>query len=128
MGTPHDILPPGYRFDIQDEFGVRLRPGAGRYHPFTITVRDAGGDEVGYAEAFHTGGPENRLMVSEVFVAPDHRRRGLANAMYCEAERLAGKTLHPYPSQYELGRNLWRQPDRPFGRGVRAPRNRTLDE
>jgi GNAT superfamily N-acetyltransferase len=61
------------------------------------------------------------LTCSDIHVGEEYRRRGIATAVYLEAERRAGAVLHPYVSQYPDGRALWLQPARPFGRGVPSP-------
>jgi hypothetical protein len=54
-----------------------------------------------------------------VMVDIDHRRRGLGNAIYVFAEKVAGKVLHNLwagdPHQSPEAKALWAQPNRPFG-------------
>ena len=107
-------LPDGYTLRALDVHGEELVPGAALNEPFIIEVYQ-GDERAGYAEVYHHGST-SLLMVSNVFVFPDHRRHGLASAMYVFAEQLAGKPLHPYPKQKAKGKLLWKQPERPFGR------------
>jgi GNAT superfamily N-acetyltransferase len=118
-------LPAGYRIsvvDYEDSDGVALPMSARdcRWKPFFVLIHTEDDDEIAHAEVYHHG-PEKLLMINDVWVDPEHRRRGLANVMYLEAERMAGKPVHPYPGQYEDGRAFWLQPNRPFGRGIANP-------
>ena len=124
-------LPQGYRLAVLDDTGevVPAAPRPQRYFAdfsFTLVVLDDAG-QVGHADFFHeyTSG---HLMCSDVFVDPAHRRRGLASALYLEAERLSGKVLHPYSAQYPDGRTMWRSPRRRWGRGVAAPTDAVIEE
>jgi 8-oxo-dGTP pyrophosphatase MutT (NUDIX family)/GNAT superfamily N-acetyltransferase len=111
----------GYRFKILDE--NYEEPGEDHdptVEPFNIVAHDHLGNEVGHAEVYHHDVPPLRgMMVSDVAVHPDHQRRGIATAMYRLAEEHGGDVLHPYPEQYDDGKALWAQPNRPFGKSER---------
>lgn len=51
-----------------------------------------------------------------VDVHPEHRRKGIANAMYSGAETHWGKKIEHNGVQDSDGRALWNQPNRPFGK------------
>lgn len=114
-------LHPGYTFRAHNEQWEPAEEGY-QYHaqPFNITAHDQRGEEIGHAEVYHHGLPQDpggtKMMVSNVLVEPAHRRRGVASAMYQLAEKLSGKKLHPYPEQKAPGKKLWAQPERPFGK------------
>ena len=129
-GSTPTPLPPGYRFGMYDDTGeIRRAPAPNRYYAefaFTLVVLDAHG-LVGHADFYHDY-PSNLLMCNDVFIDPAHRRRGLATALYLEAERISGKVLHPYTEQYPDGRKMWLNPRRPFGRGVANPTTPVIPE
>lgn len=56
------------------------------------------------------------LFPSNVNVDPQHRRKGLATAMYQHAEERFGKKIKPSDMQTSDGESLWSQPQRPFGK------------
>jgi 8-oxo-dGTP pyrophosphatase MutT (NUDIX family)/GNAT superfamily N-acetyltransferase len=126
--------PPGYTFRVHDNDWRPTKKGY-PYHtnPFNITAHDENDDEVGHALVYHHGLPTDptppKMMVSDVEVDEEHQRQGLATQMYVLAEKLAGKKLHPYPEQYDDGKALWSQPNRPFGIPTtpkRQPRKRSV--
>jgi GNAT superfamily N-acetyltransferase len=129
------VLPAGFRLAILDDDGSpddrvsRRRPGR-QFAEFSFMLAvlcGPDGDEAGFAEFGHlftdmtaddTG---TQFTCSDVFVSDRYRRRGLATAMYVEAERLSGRVLVPSAVQRAAGRALWLQSGRPFGRGVPDP-------
>jgi ribosomal protein S18 acetylase RimI-like enzyme len=81
---------------------------------FNITAHNAKGDEIGHAEIYHDH-KTNQMMVSNVLVDSNYQRQGIATALYVLAEKISKKKLSPYPQQYDEGKHLWAQPNRPFG-------------
>lgn len=72
--------------------------------------------EVGKA-IFYVGSkdhPDKYLYTKDSDVNKDHRRKGLATAMYQYAEKLHGRIFHD-DSQTTDAKGLWSQPNRPFG-------------
>jgi len=63
-----------------------------------------GGKRVGWALMTHQGA---NLHPDDVNVDPEHRRRGLASAMYAHAEKVTGKTVVPSQQQQAPGQALW---------------------
>jgi GGDEF domain-containing protein len=47
------------------------------------------------------------MSVYNVNVLPDHRRKGVASAMYAHAEKVLGRKIVPSPLQSNAGRALW---------------------
>ena len=63
-----------------------------------------GGKRVGWALMTHQGA---NLHPDDVNVDPEHRRNGLASAMYAHAEKATGKTIIPSQAQQAPGQALW---------------------
>lgn len=116
--TKSEVKNDGYTLHVLDEDGEPA-PNGYPFHKraFTVTVHDSSDEEVGHAEIYHhaldPSGP--KMMCSDVLVQPEHQRKGLATRMYQHAEKISGRTLHPYPEQHDDGKALWAQPNRPFG-------------
>jgi GNAT superfamily N-acetyltransferase len=72
------------------------------------------GEEVGHAHIRGFSQPE--IYAAGIQVHPDHRRNGLATAMYTHAEKVTGKKMKPSDAQSEDAQALWAQPNRPFGK------------
>jgi GNAT superfamily N-acetyltransferase len=94
-----------------------------------IQAKDREGNKVGDS----TFKKENGLLRSlDVSVDPEHRRKGLASAMYSEAERQTGLTIKPTAedraTRTEDGNALWSQPDRPFGKEKLRQAGTVLDQ
>jgi ADP-ribose pyrophosphatase YjhB (NUDIX family)/GNAT superfamily N-acetyltransferase len=53
---------------------------------------------------------------AQVFVSPDDRRKGIATGMYQYAEKLTGKKMNPGETQTDMGKKLWGDPNRRFGK------------
>lgn len=88
--------------DPSDKFGFRIS-----------AIKD--GVEVGFALV--SWSHEHKGISShETKIHPEHRRKGLATALYQYAEQLSGKRMYPHHSQTSEANELWAQPDRPFGR------------
>ena len=123
-------LPSGYRFALLDDTGeAHPYDGlAGRFGriSFTLVLFDAT-SAMGHADFYHDS-EADQLMCSDIFIDPLQRRRGLASALYLEAERLSGKIIHPYSAQYPDGRALWLSPNRQFGRDVAPPVDPVIEE
>ena len=56
------------------------------------------------------------LIPYETIVEPEHRRKGLASAMYAYAEEQTGRRVKPATDQTPDAQALWSQPNRPFGK------------
>lgn len=83
-----------------------------------VATVDEGGTELVVGNLFYgpwNGDPTQEALEGAVEVAPDHRRRGLATAMYSWAERLSGKKFRPASSNTDAAKALWHQKHRPFG-------------
>jgi GNAT superfamily N-acetyltransferase len=87
----------------------------GRRRRFSISVFAQGETGPVASAEFGPYGARDEFKCREVFVDPAHRRRGLANAMYVEAERIGGGPLTPFADQKPEGVAFWAQPGRPFG-------------
>ena len=90
---------------------------SGEFHQLDIEVKK--NTEV-VAEGFFVCEREN-FHGNDVEVNSDHRRKGIATAMYVTAEKIMGKTLVNYwdesgESQTEMGQVFWGQKNRPFGK------------
>jgi hypothetical protein len=120
-------LPTGYSLRAKINGGNWIsRSGAARDHWFTIRVFNTAGERIGNGSYSYSD--KGNLICRYIGIRESDRKLGLATAMHLEAERLSGKTLHPSPDQTDLGRSIWMRSDRPFGRGVRAPRRRTVEQ
>jgi GNAT superfamily N-acetyltransferase len=104
-------LPAGYTVKTSDE----VVSGKGWEHRAEV---HHDGKKVGFLRAYssadHTG--EHVLRTADVHVHPDHRRKGLATAMYKALEKHSGKEFVRSGSQTEDGEALWAQKKRPFGK------------
>jgi hypothetical protein len=91
--------------------------------PFSIGVSAEDDTLVGFGEFDHRSGPDGdlHLFARYINVSRMYRRRGVATAIFVEAERVSGLVLAPNDEQFAAGRLLWLSPDRPFGRGVADP-------
>jgi hypothetical protein len=71
-----------------------------------------GGQAVG--QAVFTVMPSQQVVQAELAdVQPEHRRRGLASAIYVCAEKITGCTLIPGANQTEDGKAFWDRLHRP---------------
>lgn len=59
---------------------------------------------------------KNHIQPVNVEVKKEHRRKGLATAMYRHAEQSVGKKIEPSFLQSKEAESLWSQPNRPFGK------------
>lgn len=84
-----------------------------------VTAHAPGGKQVGMAQ-FHPIPGGQGIRPSMVVVDEEHQRKGLATAMYRHAEQHTGLKIHPSVIQTDEGAALWRQPNRPFGKGGNA--------
>jgi 8-oxo-dGTP pyrophosphatase MutT (NUDIX family)/ribosomal protein S18 acetylase RimI-like enzyme len=100
---------------------------------FGIRAYDPAGNRVGFASFDHEAAnpyrdqhPESYIYPREVGVSKNHRRKGIATAMYQMAEKVSGKRLRPEDlrggQQTAAARYLWSQRRRPFGRGYKMPK------
>lgn len=81
---------------------------------FTVSAFDSSGKEVGNVQVGHHG--KRGLFSNGTYVEPEHRRKGLAGAMYQHAEKITGRKFVPSDDQSTDGEYLWSQPSRPFGK------------
>ena len=113
-GAQGDWKKEGYTFDhkiLEDSYNPDV------YQNLLITAHDQLGNKVGRALISVPvpgmgGAPTQSLRTS---VHADHRRKGLASAMYQHAENILGTKLSPGDLETD-GRALWSQSDRPFGK------------
>jgi ribosomal protein S18 acetylase RimI-like enzyme len=108
-GAKGDWQKEGYKIGFHNDGKGTLFIKA--FHP---TEKDNFGDpeEVGHARIYNNS---DSLAASEIAIHPDHRRKGLATAMYNLAELKTGKKI-VRGTQYPDGKALWAQPNRPFGK------------
>lgn len=78
-----------------------------------------GGDMLTHVKAIHPNGSvigetvlshkvgQSRMRPEDITVHPEHRRKGIASAMYSHAENVTGKTVTPSTAQTEAGQALW---------------------
>jgi GNAT superfamily N-acetyltransferase len=69
-----------------------------------VTAHAPTGEVVGDTLLAHKGG---NLVAEGVQVHPEHRRKGIASAMYNHAQSVTGKTMMPSHDQTPMGRALW---------------------
>lgn len=69
-----------------------------------VTAHAPTGEVVGDTLLAHKGG---NLVAEGVQVHPEHRRKGIASAMYNHAQQVTGKTMTPSNDQTPMGRALW---------------------
>jgi len=75
---------------------------------------------VGRAE-MHIEWSTKTLHPMTVEVDKEHRRKGVASAMYRHAEQETGHKVRPSEHQTKLGHALWTQPRRKFGKAEKEP-------
>ena len=73
----------------------------GEKHPRLYVYAHHGDTQVGKAE-FHRKGAG--LYATENYVEPEHRRRGVATAMYQHAAKVSGRSIIPSRDQTALGK------------------------
>lgn len=111
------LRPPTTNFGRLDR---PTMPSSGKSHwpsGFTAIVRDRKGVIVA-AAPFNTGSAGDggyTLQPQATWVDEDHRRKGLATAMYTKAERWSGAKVIPDDIQTDMGQALWRSPHRSWG-------------
>lgn len=114
-GTGMYVVPKGKRFadpiENLPEAHRALTDGTGKLSPSGafIYAKDHKGDYAG-----HVSLEGSKVMSSAVM--PEHRRKGLATAMYQMAEGKTGKSIKPDTSRSEDAKALWSQKNRPFGK------------
>jgi 8-oxo-dGTP pyrophosphatase MutT (NUDIX family)/GNAT superfamily N-acetyltransferase len=88
---------------------------SGRYGKGGLIVRaqDSKGKEVGTAELHHEG--YTKMFPRDVHVDKEHRRKGLATAMYQHAERHSGRKVRRSKDQTDSGKLLWRHGQKQWG-------------
>lgn len=57
----------------------------------------------------------NQMWINNLWVDPNHRRMGIASAMYALAEKITKNRIIRTPSTTEDSDALWKQANRPFG-------------
>jgi len=78
-----------------------------------VRAYDSSGNEVGDALIYVED--KRTLFPRDVNVDENHRRQGLASAMYEYAEKIKKRKLRPSGDQTSEAQKLWSQPNRPFG-------------
>lgn len=109
-----------YSYDLKSELPmskVALDPNAGytfsvehddnTYPPLARVWAHHGGRQVGFVEfnKHHIG--RKYMQSRQTYVEPEHRRKGLASAMYAHAESQLGRKMLPSDDQTNAGRALW---------------------
>jgi len=103
------VLDPSLGYTIRHNITTHvnpyeLNPSKRRYHILEVSAHSPDGTKVGNTII---GDNDVGLEASNTFVHPEHRRRGLASAMYAHAEKLMGKKMLPSRSQTLDGQALW---------------------
>jgi GNAT superfamily N-acetyltransferase len=93
-----------------------------------IHAHDKDGNKVADSTFKHHG-PHLRAL--DVDVKPEHRRKGIASAMYAHAEEHTGKKLHATSSDSSSrtseGQALWSNPKRTFGKSENLSKSEMPD-
>lgn len=71
------------------------------------------GKEVGYMR-YHNN--KDHLVVQDIEISKEHRRKGLGTKMYVSTEKKHGKKFKPNKLQSKQGKAFWNQKNRPFGK------------
>ena len=83
-----------------------------------VFARDNAGNKVGSVSVYPTE-DDTSLIANDLMVKPEHRRKGIATAMYQYAEKVMGKRFQNEPEagrgRTPAGQAFWNQPNRPFG-------------
>jgi len=88
-----------------------------------VHAHDKAGNKVGSLTVFPTD--DDRLTANNTSVDKEHRRKGLASAMYEHSEKVYDKKFDPKSTKKEgrvrtpEGNALWNQPNRKFGKSER---------
>lgn len=125
------VLDPSLGYTVERDHANEIQRGK-IPPPIAIVAKDRDGRAVGRAVLHrtlrsgvlaHPDTPADQTFLSPEFVhvEEDHRRRGIASAMYALAERESGLTVIPATYQLPGGRALWDGNERTpqFGAGVR---------
>lgn len=101
------VLDPsgGYELGARHDQGVF---GEGNQQSTTIFAKHPSLPNGHVGEVTFSHNPDGKTLMPETsFVHPEHRRMGLASAMYAHAEKLTGKKVVPSPLQSENAQGLW---------------------
>lgn len=99
----------GYTFDLGRDYEDAT--------DFGIGVKDKAGKDVARTILRPNGqGEFSTHPYQQVFVNPEHRRQGIASTMYKFAEDQTGLKAVPSETQNSLGKALWDNPSRSFGK------------
>jgi hypothetical protein len=71
----------------------------------TVRARDADGRTLGVVDFNHS--KPGVLVAENVWVHENHRRKGIAMAMYAHAEKVTGRTVQASPEQTDEGKAFW---------------------
>ncbi len=111
-----DLEKMGARGDwTRDGYTIHHSRAAGS-HSFVRVEARLGDKVVGELDAGHSTAYPGFARAVNITVHPQHRRRGLATAMYQRAEQVLGAKFVPGTSQTKQARALWDQEERPFGK------------
>lgn len=125
-------LEKGLKGDWQKEgYKITHEADSDGYH--NLTAFDKNGNKIGESTFRPDYEDPEYLKVLNVDVHPDHRRKGVASAMYSMAEQKAGKFIYPTARDASVrspdGQALWGQSDRSFGpRGVEYKRQKGVSK
>ena len=96
-------------------------------------VATKGNKKIGHADIIHTKRHKN-INSQWIHVDKEHRRKGIATAMYQHAEKVTGKKIHPSKDKTNEGYKFWQGTRQygpkghgPFGGHVKRIRKRELD-
>lgn len=100
---------------------------------FMVLMVDSQGNEIGSVQVWRSG--KNKIYSNGTYVEPEHRRKGIASAMYRYAEKISGKKFVPSESVTKDpesmsgdARRLWKDSERSFGSANRALAKATIPE
>jgi GNAT superfamily N-acetyltransferase len=92
--------------------------GQGAYGLHTVTAHDHQGNVVGELSAEDLN--DGTFQANMVEVHPEHRRKGIASAMYNHLQTKTGlKAVPDLEAQTPEGAAIWKQKNRPFGKSER---------
>lgn len=100
------VLDPGLGYQLSTQPLEDMNPGSAK--PVTglrVVAHDRQGRMAGEVQFQHVG--RAGLKSFETYVQPEHRRLGLASAMYAHAEKQSGRKIKPSNDQTTGGKALW---------------------
>lgn len=110
-------LEKGQNGDWEKE-GYRIEHGP-RNGGYRVEAHSKDGKRVGYADfTFRYEGAHRKIYPEFTEIHPEHRRKGLASAMYKTVETATNLKVIPSEQQSSQAELLWYQSNRPFGKSL----------